>query len=277
MQTYFSGPIRTIELPFYSEGPAVDSRGDVYCTNLSGGQILKIHADGEAEEWARSACPNGQIILANDDHLVCDSRLGTIRRYDVKGKLMEDLMDGFCAGREIQVPNDLVADKQGAVYFTDSTRQNGCVGYIGKNGEQFILAEGLDYPNGLALSPDGRALYVAESYKNRILSVSLNRTAPQVSVISDLPVHSSGRDADNLPDGLKLDGRGNIWVAHYGMGSVQVISKEGKLIRTLETGFSLTSNLCFSGGKLLVTGGIGEPGPGSLIIISTHQAWNTAL
>lgn len=270
MQTYYSGSTTSIELPFYSEGPAVDSRGYIYCTNLSGGQILKIHADGEAEEWARSACPNGQIILANDDHLVCDSQLGTIRRYDVGGELKEDLMDGFCAGRKIQVPNDLAEDKQGGVYFTDSVRHKGCVGYIGKNGEQFILAEGLDYPNGLALSSDGQALYVAESYKNRILKISINRTDPQVSVVTELPVHPSGKEVANLPDGLKVDGQGNIWVAHYGMGSLQIISKRGILVGGLETGIRLTSNLCFDVDRLLITGGFGEPGPGMLKIISKH-------
>jgi len=264
----YTGPTLSIELPFYSEGPAVDSRGQLYCTNLSGGQILKVNSDGNVEEWARSACPNGQIILANDEHLVCDSKLGTIRRYDPEGRLVGDRMDGFCAGRKIQVPNDLVEDKNGGIYFTDSVRYSGCVGYLGKSGEQYIVAEGLDYPNGLGLSPDGKYLYVAESYKNRILKISVDRKKPELNIFAALPEHASGRPVDNLPDGLKVDTHGNVWVAHYGMAAIQVFSASGVLVDTLETQIRLTSNLYLDGGRLLITGGSGEPGPGILKIIS---------
>src|SRR5690606_14872080 len=135
--------------------------------------------------------------------------------------------------------------KNGGIYFTDSVRYSGCVGYLGKNGEQYLIAESLDYPNGLGLSPDGENLYVAESYKNRILKISVDRKKPELSIFAALPQHASGRPVDNIRDGLKLDEQGNVWVAHYGMAAIQVFSASGLLANTLETQIRLTSNLYF--------------------------------
>lgn len=263
----YSGHITNIEVAFYCEGPAVDSFGNFYITNLSGGQILKV-SEGRIEEWARSVCPNGQVILKNDDHLICDSKLGSIRRFDKNGNFVNDLINGTCAGRKIQVPNDLTVDKNQGVYFTDSVRGNGCVGYLGKNGEEYIIAEGLDYPNGLALSADEKYLYVAESYKNRIVQFLIDKTNPEIMVLANLPSNRSGKEVDNLPDGLKIDHLGNLWVAHYGMGALQIISKKGEFIGSFEAQVRLPSNLCFNNERLLITGGVNEPGPGMFTIIN---------
>ena len=66
---------------------------------------------------------------------------------------------------------------------------------------------------------------------------------------------------DNQPDGIALDAEGNLFVAHYGMRQVQVVSPEGKLLRTYSGGNLTTSNVAFAGpgmDQLYVTGG--EPG-----------------
>ncbi|MGN6602852.1 MAG: SMP-30/gluconolactonase/LRE family protein, partial [Ginsengibacter sp.] len=57
-------------------------------------------------------------------------------------------------------------------------------------------------------------------------------------------------------------------VAHYGMKSILQLSPSGKLLRTQEVDFPLTSNLFFADkNTLIVTGGFGEPGPGGVIKI----------
>ena len=85
-----------------------------------------------------------------------------------------------------------------------------------------------------------------------------------------LPTHSSGKIIDNLPDGLRVDWEGNVWVAHYGMGSMHVLSPQGKLINTIKVAFPLTSNLCLTEQIIIVTGGYGEPGPGGLLQLARN-------
>ena len=79
-------------------------------------------------------------------------------------------------------------------------------------------------------------------------------------VLIDLPAKGPGQ-IDNQPDGIALDAAGNLYVAHYGMRQVQVVSPDGKLVRRYPGGNLTTSNVAFAGpamDRLYVTGG--EPG-----------------
>ena len=259
------------DIPFYTEGPATDSKGNIYFTTLSGGTILKADTEGNISEWAKSPCPNGQIVLPGGDHLICDSKLGVLRRYDAYGRFIKNETENRCSDEQVHSPNDLVADGDRNIYFTDSVRENGKVYLLRADRSLVMVASRLDYPNGIALSHRYRRLYVAESYQNRILKINLDSAgmaAEEISVFAQLPHHSSGRIEDNLPDGLALDDDENLWVAHYGMQAIQVLSAEGKLISSIDTTLPLTSNLFFTGKKkLTVTGGYKEPGPGALMNI----------
>lgn len=250
------------DLAFYTEGPVVDSHGNFFCTTLSAGLILQIDGHGRTREWAKCKSPNGQVILPGDVHLVCDPGSG-IRRFDRDGKWIGNAVGDTCAGAKVVSPNDLCCDDRDNIYFTDSIRKSGSVFFKGADGSERIIASGLDFPNGIVLSADGLSLLVAESYKNRVIRINLQGT--ELSVFADLPKHADGRDIDNLPDGMEMDKKGNIWVAHYGMGAIQVLSPGGVLLRTINTGLPLTSNLTFiDEHRLLFTGGFKEPGPGGL-------------
>ncbi|WP_262249221.1 SMP-30/gluconolactonase/LRE family protein [Parapedobacter soli] len=260
---------RTIiaDLPFYTEGPISDGDGNLFFTTLSGGVIWRFDQQGCLTQWAFSDCPNGQIILPNGDHLVCDSKLAAIRRFSPSGRLLSDELAGYCAGEPVQVPNDLIMADDGTLFFTDSIRHAGRVFYVRANGQQGVLAANLDYPNGLVFSPCGNWLYVAESYRNRIVKIDVGGEGG-LEVFADLPVHPSGIPEGNLPDGLSMGEDGNLWIAHYGMQALQVISPEGALVDTVDTGIPLTSNVSWlTKQRLLVTGGFGEPGPGRVILI----------
>jgi len=261
---------KMISLEHYTEGPAMDKEGNVYCTTLNGGNILKIDRDEKYTIWGRSACPNGQIILSNGDHLFCDSQQSSILRYNSQGSFLRNEIFQSCNGKKVFVPNDLIADRTDGIYFTDSIRKEGKVGYRSNTGKEYIVAMGLDYPNGLALSSDERVLFVAESYKNRIIAIKLECpgiAAGEIEVIAELPRHSSGKAAFNLPDGIALDSNNQLWIAHYGMQAVQVINMDGELINSIRMPFPLVSNVFFSTINYLeaiVTGGYDEPGPGAI-------------
>jgi gluconolactonase len=92
-----------------------------------------------------------------------------------------------------------------------------------------------------------------------------------MKVFADLPKNANGKWEDNQPDGMCLDAAGNLYVAHYGMKQVQVLSPEGKLLTSYDGGNRTTSNVAFGGpnaDQLFITGGLGpEAGPGGLFRI----------
>ncbi|TKT86981.1 SMP-30/gluconolactonase/LRE family protein [Dyadobacter frigoris] len=270
---------KLIDLPFYTEGPSVDRDGNFFFSTLTGGFIGKIDKEGKYTKWATGSCPNGQVILPDHEHWSCDSKQAGISRYDASGKFTGYIIQYQWAGFSVSSPNDLVIDKHQNLYFTDSIRHEGKVFFKGHEGKELLVAGNIDYANGLALSPDEKYLYVAESYQNRILVIELSEPGiakNKPEVFARLPCHLSGKITDNLPDGLAVDADGKLWVAHYGMGAIQILSSDGNLLFTIDTVLPLTSNLCFveengSCQVLLVTGGYDEPGPGAVLLITVDH------
>ncbi len=266
---------KLLDLEYYAEGPAIDRQGNLFFTTLTGHKILQWLPGGGSETWAEGDCPNGQVIMRNGEHWFCESRTGCISAYHSDGSFKAKIINGQCAGIPFSTPNDLITDAAGNLYFTDSVRKEGKVFLVTSDGGEKLIAGDIDYANGLALSPSGDILYVAESYGNRVLAFPLKEAGNSAGrrTLIDLPSHASGDPLKNLPDGLAVDLEGRIWIAHYGMQAIRVVSPEGILLHTIDTGLPLTSNLAFAKDAphekvLLVTGGYGEPGPGAALILT---------
>lgn len=258
--------VKVVEVPGYSEGVVVGRDGAVYISDVYNGTIYRVTREGGAEAWAKTGAPNGHKILADGTHLVCDGSQGAVLRLDASGKVI-----GKAAseqdGKPLRAPNDLTLDGAGGFYFTDpggSSLQNpvGTVHYVDARGKTHLVAEGLAFPNGIVMRPDGKTLLVGESNHNRILAytvVSPGKVSG-MRVFANLPLKGDGQIA-NEPDGMCLDADGNLYVAHYGMRRVQVLSPAGKLLRSYEAGNLTTSNVAFGGPRmdqLYVTGALGE-------------------
>jgi gluconolactonase len=260
-----------LDLDFYTEGPVATHDGVIFYTDLAGKGIYR-YQNGKAILWAKGDRPNGQALLANGDHLVCDSSSSRVIRYDREGKLLEEVSPGQISGNKINCPNDIAIGSKTGFYFTDSVRHNGGVYFVGWDGKAFAVADGIDFPNGIVYIEEEGLLFIAESFKNRILKIDLNLSSSSsdyLTVMATLPFNNENKVTGNLPDGLAMDQDGRLWVAHYGMQAIQVLSRDGKLLASYDSGIPLTSNLCFAGGDLWVTGGLGEPGPGKLSKINT--------
>jgi len=172
-----------------------------------------------------------------------------------------------CDGKPLRSPNDLTIDPKGGFYFTDPGGSNvtspiGTVHYVDPQGKTHRIAEGLAFPNGIVLRPDGNTLIVGESGYNRVLVFDVlapGKLGPR-KIFATLPT-KQGDQIDNAPDGMTLDEDGNLFVAHYGMHAVQVLSPEGKLLRSYPGGNLTTSNVAFAGpnmDQLYITGAVAD-------------------
>jgi len=258
-------PVEVVRTGDYTEGVVVDHEGNLYFSHEK--IVTKVSPDGRATTWAETGAPNGHKVLADGTHLICDAKRHAVLHLDARGRELPPAAIES-DGRRLRGPNDLTLDPTtGGVYFTDpaSSDENtpdGSVHYIDARGACHTVAAGLAFPNGIVIRPGGQELLVAESKRNRILAFPV--TGPgrlgEPRVLIDLPAKGAGQ-IDNQPDGIALDAAGNLYVAHYGMRQVQVVSPEGRLIRRYPGGNLTTSNVAFAGpamDRLYVTGG--DPG-----------------
>lgn len=257
-------PVKIAEVPGYCEGIVFDRAGQAYVSDTQHGTIYKISPDGKTALWATTAAPNGHKILADGTHLVADK--GAVLHLDANGKKLRDA-SSESAGKPLRSPNDISIDPKGGFYFTDPggsgvAKPIGTVHYVDPQGTTHTIAEGLAFPNGIVLRPDGKTLLVGESGHNRILVFDV--TSPgkigNRRVFATLPT-KQGDQIENAPDGMALDEAGNLYVAHYGMRTVQVLSPDGTLLRSYPGGNLTTSNVAFAGpnlDQLYITGALAD-------------------
>ncbi len=261
----------TILTDFYTEGPVIDSNGNIYVTNLLGKEILKYDGDNEFSVWATCTSPNGQFISNNQEHFICNSLAGSIERFDQHGNHIETYFQGEIDGHPVACPNDLWIGDQG-MYFTDSVRYAGAVLFIDNSREKSVIADQLDYPNGIVFDKKRNCLYVAESYKNRIIKINLNQPNHPVSTLVELPSHPTGEEARNLPDGLFLEQDAKLWIAHYGMRQYHCYDIEEERLDSFDIDITRCSNIYVNNELIVLTGGEGEPGPGRVRIIQRGKS-----
>jgi gluconolactonase len=260
-------PVKLLTVPSYCEGVVFDHEGRGYIS--WGKSITQFTLDGQHRVWAETGAPNGHKILADGTHLVCDASHHAVLHLAADGTMLPHASQE-CDGQPLRGPNDLTLDTpHGGFYFTDpgdSGRDNpiGTVHYVDAQGKTHLVDQGLAYPNGIVLTPDGKKLYLAESQHNRVwvYDVIGPGRVGERRLFANLPAKDpEAGQIDNQPDGMCLDAAGNLYVAHYGMKQVQVLDPTGKLVARYDGGNVTTSNVAFGGpnmDQLFVTGAIGD-------------------
>jgi gluconolactonase len=189
--------------------------------------------------------PGGTAGNAYDDKgnlYTCEFRERRVTRTAKNGKV--EVIAARFEGKRLNAPNDVVVRRDGNVYFTDpafgnqeDARELDFYGVfrVTTRGQVEAIAKWKTRPNGLALSPNGRTLYVSDADGQSIHAFDLDRGGAASNdrvVVSKIP---------GAPGGLRTDESGNIYVAAKG---VLVYSPQGELVRTI--GLSETpSNLAF--------------------------------
>src|SRR5215470_2856479 len=186
----------------------------------------------------------------------CSPGERTIVRVERDGK--RSVVADKYQGKRFSHPNDLVYKSNGTLYFTDNgappkgeTEDLPTSAYMLKNGEVRLITTGqLEHPNGIAVSADEKFLYINDSAKRQVwrFDIQPDDTAVNGRVWLDM----SSDKAPGIPDGMRVDKKGNVYDA--GPGGIWIVSPEGKHIGTfLIPAPDRPTNLAFGGddGKTL--------------------------
>jgi gluconolactonase len=188
--------------------------------------------------------PSGLALDADGRLIVAETRGRRLIRYPAgQDKNFDVLVDKF-EGKKFNAPNDVVVRKDGQIYFTDpafgaqmDAMELNYYGiyHVTPKGEVSLVAKPKGRPNGLALSPNGKILYVTNSDERKIYAYDLDgrgRASGERVVVAK---------TDGIPDGIETDEKGNLYVAE---DTLHVYTPAGKSIESLKLA-EKPSNLAF--------------------------------
>jgi gluconolactonase len=202
----------------FTEGPVWDDAGFLYVSDETLNKIFRLYLDGHKEEVISLGDPDGNTYDRHHRLLDCASVLRAIIEVTPQGQY-KVLADHFEA-KKFNSPNDVIIGPDGAIYFTDPTLDLPSgqkqeipfqgVYRLGTNGNVTLLTKDLSQPNGLGFAPDGKHFYVDDSEQRniRVYDVTTGIKLANGRIFGEEP---GGKD-DGVPDGIKLDKDGNLFV-----------------------------------------------------------------
>jgi gluconolactonase len=275
----------------FLEGPAIDAAGNVFFSDIAGNRILKMDAKGQISVWRPdSGRTNGNCFDGQGRLISCEGNeqgpgRRRIVRTDMKTGDVTVLTDKY-DGKRYNSPNDVCVDTKGRIWFTDpfygpdrSQLEMDIDGVYRidpvplpelRKVKRVLTQKEIQRPNGIAISPDDKTLYVIDSHPkpggNR--KIWAFEVAADGSLSKQRLVYDFGKGRGG--DGMRLDMNGNLWVAagisvKRGPGEtldnppgIYVISPQGKLLGRIPIPENLITNCAFGGPErktLYVTAG----------------------
>ena len=235
---------------------------------------------------------NGLALTKQKTFLLACSDHGAILELDMMGKQLRR-WDADSKGRKfVGGINDIVVSANGGAYatvfgpYTNNTEPPslviGKILYLAPGSKKWVEVAGdLNYANGIGVSPDQKTLYVSEMVGNCVLKFSINKDGSLSKrsnfALLHLLVKNKVESAWIGPDSMKIDSKGNIYVAQWTGGKVLKLSPEGKLLHVFDIAAGDgTTNVAFGeGGKDLYVTVVKDPNDpkakGSIVKISNVE------
>ncbi len=211
-------------------------------------------------------CGHNGLALTKDKTflLACTNDPGAIVELDLTGKQLRR-WDVDSEGRKLVGGiNDIVVAANGGAYATvfgpygDPPVPGTVIGrilYLAPRSEKWVeVADDLNYANGIGVSPDQKTLYVSETVGNCILKFTINNDGSLGQRANFALLNLLTPDKNKSwwlgPDSMKIDQKGNLYVAQFFGGKILKISPEGKLLHVFEIrAGDGTTNVAFSPGE----------------------------
>ncbi|MGV9800711.1 SMP-30/gluconolactonase/LRE family protein [Mycobacterium sp. NPDC003449] len=247
--------VRTTELAngfCFGEGPRwfegllwfSDMLGEaVHTVNLSG-SMTTLPVPGHA--------PSGLGFRPDGTLLIVSTERRQVLRYDGDTvDVLADLSDLVPAAL-----GDMVIDSAGRAYVGSQARSHGTIVCIDPDDTVRVVAERLDFPNGMAITPDGRTLIVAESTGRRLSAF----TVAADGALTDRRVFAERLDGP--PDGIAIDNAGGVWAAMTLAHQFERIVESGAVTDRIDTG-----------GRTAIACALGGPEGRTLFLVTTTDAY----
>ena len=231
----------------FTEGPAVDRKGNIYFTDQPNDKIWEYNTRGRLVLFMDKTSRANGLYFDNDGRLIaCADEKNQLVSIGSDKKIT--VLLGNFRGHAFNGPNDLWVDEKGGMYFTDPyyqrdywvrkkpdmDRQN--VYYLPKGKTQAVIADSLlEQPNGIVGTPDGKYLYVADIKGGKTYKYSIQ---PGGSLANKTLFVTMGSD------GMTLDSQGNLYLTGNG---VTIFNAKGNKIEHIPVPAGWVGNICFGG------------------------------
>jgi len=226
----------------FTEGPAADTKGNIFFTDIPNNRIHKWSLDGELSTFMEnSGGANGLFFVRGGNLLACLGNKGQVVAIGPNGSVT--ILAAKYQGKLLNSPNDLWPDGKGRIYFSDPhygrkdpLPQDGEHVYcLFVSSQQVIrIIDDMVRPNGLIGSSDGKTLYVADRGAGKTYAYTIK---------SDGTLSDKRLFAEEGSDGMTIDNKGNIYLTTE---AVSVYDPNGNKIKTIEVP-EVPSNVCFGG------------------------------
>lgn len=189
--------------------------------------------------------PAGMALDGEGRLYVCEPRNRRVVRFDGKGQ--ESTVADKFEGKALNAPQDIAVRKDGHVYFTDpafaSAERRKELDFYGiyhvtPKGEMEVIDRRKTRPNGVAVSPDGKRLFVTDSDLRQVITWELDRggrASKEQVLVDKIPA---------VPSGITVDAQGHVFVA---TDKVMIYNHEGQLLRYVD--LPQTPSSCTLGGQ----------------------------
>lgn len=232
----------------FLESPCFDKEGRLWLVDVPYGRIFRIERDGNwTLAYSYDGEPHAIRPLGERQYLVADYRRGLLKYHDGDG-----VLDPVCTSinsEPFRGLSDLFIAANGDAWFTDPGRTSlsdptgRLFRYRAGTGRLDLVLANVPYPNGVALSPDGRFVYLAATRANavwRLLADAPDPVFPMAGIFIQL---SGGLG----PDGLAVDRQGRIAVAQGQAGRAYLFNALGDPLAVIHTPGGLWTTACAFG------------------------------